>query len=151
MDSLLRAMGLKNIIIVNKIAVLQKQVLHLIYLTDKKEHAIPLFINAKIIPITILYHEAVCKLMLDLHNNSAPSNIMKRFVRTLNNYTYILLAHQHHNLLGLSTLGVKIWNEMLNEWKILSKKSFKKETKRLFCSNILETEDSYFKPDEIMV
>ena len=117
MDSLLRAMGLKNIIIVNKIAVLQKRVLCLIYLTDKKEHAIPLFINAKILPITILYHEAVtvCKLMLDLHNNSAPSDIMKRFVRTLNNYTYILLAHQHHNLLGLSTLGVKIWNEMLNE------------------------------------
>ena len=97
MDSLLRAMGLKNIIIVNKIAVLQKRVLCLIYLTDKKEHAIPLFINAKILPITILHHEAVCKLMLDLHNNSAPSNIIKRFVRTLNNYTYILLAHQHHN------------------------------------------------------
>ena len=114
MDSLLRVMGLKNII-VNKIAVLQKQVLHLIYLTDKKEHAIPLFINAKILPITILYHEAVCKLMLDLHNNSAPSNIMKLFVRTSNNYTYILLAHQHHNLLGLSALCVKIWKEMSNE------------------------------------
>ena len=54
MDSLLRAMGLKNIIIVNKIAVLQKQVLCLIYLTDKKEHAIPLFINAKILPITVI-------------------------------------------------------------------------------------------------
>ena len=53
MDSLLRAMGLKNIIIVNKIAVLQKRVLCLIYLTDKKEHAIPLFINAKILPIII--------------------------------------------------------------------------------------------------
>ena len=53
--------------------------------------------------------------MLDVHNNSAPSNIMKLFVRTSNNYTYILHAHQHHNLLGLSTLGVKIWNEMPNE------------------------------------
>ena len=54
MDSLLREMGLKNIVIVNKIAVLQKQVLCLIYLTDKKEHAIPLFINAKILPITVI-------------------------------------------------------------------------------------------------
>ena len=54
MDTLLSAMGLKNMIIVNKIAVLQKQVLCLIYLTDKKEHAIPLFINAKILPITII-------------------------------------------------------------------------------------------------
>ena len=40
---------------------------------------------------------------------------MKLFVRTLNNYTYILLTRQHHNLLGLNTLGVKIWNEMLSE------------------------------------
>ena len=54
MDSLLRTIGLKNIIIVNKIAVLQKEVLCLIYLTDKKEHAIPLFINTKILPITII-------------------------------------------------------------------------------------------------
>ena len=61
------------------------------YITDKKEHAIPLFINAKILPITILYHEAVCKLMLDLHNNSAPSNIMKRFVRTIILIYYLLI------------------------------------------------------------
>ena len=74
--------------------------LHLIYFTDKKEHAIPLFINAKILHITILYYEAVCKLMLNVHNSSALSNIMNLSLRTLNNYTYILLAHQHHNSLG---------------------------------------------------
>ena len=56
---------------------------------------------------------------------------MKLFVKTSNNYTYILLAHQHHNLLGLSTLCVKIWKEMSNEKKNLSKKSLKKETKKL--------------------
>ena len=101
--------------IVNKIVVLQKQVLHLIYFTDKKEHAIPLFINAKILHITILYYEAVCKLMLNVHNSSALSNIMNLSLRTLNNYTYILLAHQHHNSLGWRTLGFKIWNEMPSE------------------------------------
>ena len=39
---------------------------------------------------------------------------------------------------------------MPNEQKNLSKKSFKKETKKALL-NILETEDSYIKPDEIMV
>ena len=39
---------------------------------------------------------------------------------------------------------------MPNEQKNLSKKSFKKETKKALV-NILETEDSYIKPDEIMV
>ena len=52
--------------IVNKIAVLKKRVLHLIYLTDRKEHTIPLFINAKVLHITFFYYEAVCKLMLDV-------------------------------------------------------------------------------------
>ena len=39
---------------------------------------------------------------------------------------------------------------MPNEYKYLSKKSFKKETKRALL-NILETEDSFMKPDEIML
>ena len=72
----------------NKIVVLQKRVLRLIYFVDRKEHAIPLFVNAKILPITFLYNEAVCKLMLDVHNNSAPSNITKLFTRTSNIHTY---------------------------------------------------------------
>ena len=71
-----------------RIFVLQKRVLRLIYFVDRKEHAIPLFVNAKILPITFLYNEAVCKLMLDVHNNSAPSNITKLFTRTSNIHTY---------------------------------------------------------------
>ena len=39
---------------------------------------------------------------------------------------------------------------MPDEYKNLSKKSFKKETKRALL-NILETEDSYMDPDEIML
>ena len=39
---------------------------------------------------------------------------------------------------------------MPNEYKNLSKKSFKKETKRALL-NILKTEDSYMEPDEIML
>ena len=71
----------------NKIVVLQKRVLRLIYFVDRKEHAIPLFENAKILPFTFLYYEAVCKWMLDVHNDSAPSDIMKPFARTSNIYT----------------------------------------------------------------
>ena len=38
----------------NKIVVLQKRVLRLIYFVNREEHAIPLFVNAKILPITFL-------------------------------------------------------------------------------------------------
>ena len=71
----------------NKIVVLQKRVLRLNYFVDKKEHAIPLFVNAKILPITFLYYEAVCKLMFDIHKDIAPSYITKLFTRTSNIHT----------------------------------------------------------------
>ena len=51
---------------------------------------------------------------------------------------------------AFSRVGVKVGNEMPNEYKYLSKKSFKKETKRALL-DILETEDSCMKPNEIML
>ena len=87
----------------------------------------------------------------------------RNFLRELQTIIHIILAHQRHNSLALSRLGlkckkkkafsrvgVKVWNEMPNEYKNLSKNSFKKETKRALL-NILETEDSYMEPDEIML
>ena len=86
------------------------------------------------------------------------------FLRELQTSIHIILAHQRHNSLALSTLGfkckkkkkafsrvgVKVLNEMPNEYKNLPEKSFKKETKRALL-NILETEDSYMEPDEIIL
>ena len=99
--------------------------------------------------------------MLDVHNDTVPSSIMKLFTRTSNIHTYTTRS-SYHNSLALSTqglkckkkkkkkafsrVGVKVWNEMPNECKNLSKKSFNKETKRALL-NILETEDSYIEPD----
>ena len=155
MDSLLGVMRLKTIV------VLQKRVLRLIYFFDRKERAIPLFVNAKILPITFLYYEAVCKLMFDVHNDSAPSNITKLFTRTSNIHTYntrsstsqffsVKYSRLKMQKKAFSRVGVKVWNEIPNEYKNLSKKSFKKETKRALL-NILETEDSYMEPDEIIL
>ena len=65
----------------NKILVLQKRVLRLIYFADRRGDAIPLFVKAKILPVTFLYYyEVVSKLMFDVHNQSAPINIVKLFI-----------------------------------------------------------------------
>ena len=85
----------------------------------------------------------------------------RNFLRELQTSIHIILAHQRHKSLALSTLGfkykkkkafsrvgVKVWNEMPNEYKNLAKKSFKKEKKRALL-NILETKDPYMEPDEI--
>ena len=68
--------------------VLQKRVLRLIYFTDRREDAIPLFAKAKILPVTFLYYEAVRKLMFDVHNQSAPINILKLFTKRSHIHTY---------------------------------------------------------------
>ena len=101
--------------------------------------------------------------MLDLDNDSAPSNITKPFTRTSNIHTYNnrsstskFFSVKYARLKiqkkkeAFSRVYVKVWSEMLDEYKNLSKKSFKKETKRALL-NILETKDSYMDPDEIML
>ena len=76
----------------NKVLVLQKRVLRLIYFADRIEYAIPLFVKRKILPVTFLYHEDVSKLMFDVHNQSAPINIVKLFTKT---YTFIPTIVDH--------------------------------------------------------
>ena len=85
----------------------------------------------------------------------------RNFLRELQTSIHIILAHQRHNSLALNTLGLKCKKKpfrvlvsksgmrCLMNTK-LSKKSFKNETKRALL-NILETEDSYMEPDEIML
>ena len=99
--------------------------------------------------------------MLEVHNDTVPSSIMKLFTRTSNIHTYTtrsstsqlfsvkysrLKMQKKKKKKAFSRVGVKVWNEMPNECKNLSKKSFNKETKRALL-NILETEDSYIEPD----
>ena len=64
---------------------------------------------------------------------------------TLNNYTHLLPL-----LINVtSASGFKIWNEMLNINRKFCQRNPSKKKQESFL-NILETEDSYFKPDEIM-
>ena len=84
----------------NKIVVLQKRVLLLISFVDRKEYAIPLFVNAKILPITFLYYEAVFITTVHLLTS-------RNFLRELQTSIHIILAHQRHNSLALNTLGLK--------------------------------------------
>ena len=57
----------------NKILMLQKRALRLLYFTDWHDHAIPLFLEANVLPITFLYYESVSSLMYDIDNGKAPT------------------------------------------------------------------------------
>ena len=51
---------------------LQKKVIRFIFFANTNVHAIPLFIDTNILPISFLYFKSVFYLMHDIHNNSAP-------------------------------------------------------------------------------
>ena len=125
----------------------------LVYFTDRRVTAIPLFVKAKILPVTFLYYEAVSKLMLHVHNQGAPINIVKLFTETSHIHTYNTRSSKSQlfsttycrlNLQkrAFSRVGVKIWNKIPNEFKTLSKSSFIKQMKTSFFQ-ILDNEVSY--------
>ena len=86
----------------NKILILQKRALRLLYFVDWHDHAIPLFLEANVLPITFLYYESVSALMHDINNNEAPVNMSNLFQKMSNIHSY----NTHH--LRLESFMLKV-------------------------------------------
>ena len=67
---------------------LQKRALRFMYSTKKNEHTIPLFINAKILPLNFLYYKTLSELMHDVSTASAPIKICNLFTKTTSVHAY---------------------------------------------------------------
>ena len=83
--------GLASKSYLTKILVLQKQALfkkkkkkalRFIFLAERCEHAVPLFIHADILPLNFLYFKSICCLMQDVRNRKVPNNILSLFSDT---------------------------------------------------------------------
>ena len=74
----------------NKILILQKRALRLLYFANWHDHAIPLFLEANVLPITFLYlyYESISALMHDINNDKAPVNMSNLFQKTSNIQSY---------------------------------------------------------------
>ena len=105
-----------------KILVLQKRVLRLMYFSEPRAHAVPLFISSKILPLQMFFAEEVSSTMFDVSCMNAPSNICDCFPK----------ANSKH----------KLWNAIPNEFCQLSKGAFKKNFHD-FLLSIMEAEDDY--------
>ena len=57
----------------NKILILQRRALRLLYFTDWHDYAIPVFLETNVPPITFLYCESVSTLMHDINDDKAPA------------------------------------------------------------------------------
>ena len=136
-----------------KILILQKRALRLIYFRNNREHAIPLFVCSNILPVDMLYFKSIASLMHDINNQSAPLNLINLFDRVDSVHSYRTrsasagkfhikcskLTQLSHSF---SRLGCKIWNELPESFRAKTKASFKKclQTRLL---KLLDQEDIY--------
>ena len=100
----------------NKILILQKRALRLIYFANKREHAIPLFIRANILPVDMLYYKAISTLMHDIHCKNCTYKLDTN-IDSIHSYNtrsakagnlYEKFSRLHQQSLSFSRIGSKI-------------------------------------------
>ena len=82
----------------NKILIIQKRALRLLFLADVRDHAIPLFLEANVLPITFLFHECVSSFMYDINSNNAPINMLNLFKKASSIHSYNTRSSTSGNL-----------------------------------------------------
>ena len=118
-----------------------------------QDHAIPLFYDFKILPMSFLYFYNTACFMHDIVNGKSPLHITTLFTNVCDVHSYNTRAAARKNLYqprarlnitskSLSTMGVKIWNCLPLSIRNLSKSTFKKKCKRML-PEILNTCDDY--------
>ena len=112
------------------------------YSKTRQDHAILLFVNAKVLPLTFLYYESVLNLMHDIDERNAPVNILNLFqghqIHITIFYTLINFTKFLHKL---SSVGAKICNEIPNSLK--KKNQSRPSEKRTFKRALLNILERY--------
>ena len=134
--------------------------LRFIFFSDHSEHAIPLFPDAQVLPIKFLYYESIANLNFDVRNTTAPSNIRDLFQDISNVHCYNTRSSTSNIFFfkpsrlsvqanSFSRIGVKVWNEIPQALRNLSKNAFKRKLKRILL-NIIGSQDSYIDLSQII-
>ena len=122
---------------------------------NKTEHTIPLFINAKILPLNVLYYKTLAELTQDLNTASATINIHNLVTKTLSVHSYNTRSSTSENVSikasrleiqkdAFSRMGAKLGNEIPSSLRDLLKKLFKLRIKNKLLS-LLDDEDSFIE------
>ena len=109
----------------------------LIFFSSQRSHAIPLFIASNILPINMLYFEAVSTIMYDVSIRSTPQNIRELFIHSSDVHVcntrfsctdnlFVQKSRLHMKLKSFPAFGTRLWNCLLPDWRKLTKRAFKK-------------------------
>ena len=90
------------------------------YFSDRRIHAIPLFVSFGVLPLSMLYFKYSAILIHDISNNRAPSKFFVRSNTIHSHYTrfsasgnfYVQRSRLKQLLLSFSRSGVRIWNKI---------------------------------------
>ena len=140
---------------INKIAILQKRVLRLIYFGKYTSHAIPFFVSANILPLDLLYFKTVATQMHDISNHLTPPDICDLFTTTdqiHNHHTrssakgdyFVQYSRLNKQKNSFSRTGVRIWNSLPLYMRDFSKHLFKKKIHSELLQ-MLSEEDEYIE------
>ena len=152
--------GQASSFLLNKILILQKRALRFIYSTKRDQHAIPLFIDAKVLPLQFMYFECISALMYDVRNKVAPKNIQNLFSNVSDIHSYrtrsstsnvfhIKSSRTDHLKNSFSRFGARVWNEIPHSFKELPKRVFKQKLHETLLK-LLHQEDSYLEVSGIL-
>ena len=123
-----------------RILVLQKRFLRLMYFSEPRVHAVPLFTSSKILPLNMLYVETVSSIMFDVSCLTVPTNISNLFTKANEKHNhetrfssscnfYIDRSRLNQNHGSFAKFGAKLWNSICDKFRQLPK-SFKKTYQR---------------------
>ena len=137
----------------NKILVLQKRALRLIYFSKPRDHTIPFFIESNCLPLQSLFFQQLSYLMYDVHAKTAPKSLLDKFakINTEHHYNTRLSAKECFSVKfsrtekmkkSFTRIGVSIWNSIPLSVKTLNVSNFRKKIKSLLL-NVLGNEDNY--------
>ena len=137
----------------DKLLILQKRALRYIFFANRRDHAIPLFLKAEILPIHCLHYKLLAETMHDISNDLVPSNLKKNFLPKAKVHSYNTRSSASKNFFikksrleikrnSFSRVGARLWNELPTKLRMQPKIKFKKKI-RWILFNILVLEDNY--------
>ena len=130
------------------------------FFANRKEHAIPFFIQTKILPMSLLYFLSLSKLMHDVYNKKTPTNISKLFhlTSTVHSYNtrssskndiYIQKFNLESSRKSIPISGGKLWNGIPSSVRDLPKKQFQQKIVSILLQ-ILNDQDTYINAANII-
>lgn len=138
---------------IQKLLILQKRALRLMFFKSFQDHAIPLFLSTNTLPVTMIYVKESANMLYDILKGNAPEALHKLFIKSskYHNYDTRFVAkdslHINPSRLEMqkrsfSRVGTLIWNSIDLNLRSSRKQTFKSKIHQAL-STILKDQNDY--------